>query len=554
MKKNFVVAFALLVGILVSCDKDFNTIGSDIVGNGNYDFKKELVESIKIYSKPTGSVQSNNLPVNSLGIYNDDYFGEQRASFVTQLELAAYTSSDLGVDIEVQSVDSVYLYVPYFSTQTVTATGIEANTYELDSIYGDASSTFDLKIYENEYFLSDFDTSDPTEEQAYYSGATDRALIESNLGNQLNTATNINQNTQFYFSAAEHIIYETDGNGGYVDSSGDPIMDLEDRVVKERYEPGMWIDLDESFRTKILSATETDLMNSNNFKEFFKGLYFKVSSNGNDGAMAQLDFSSAYVVVQYHAKDDVDSDLEKKSIKFTLTGNNVNFFENDNPIAEFGDETLGSEEVVLKGQDGSAAFIDLFKINSPLDDVDGNNVHDDLDEIMNKDVLINDVIMTLRVKNSSQQENAARLYLYDAGNNLELIDYTYDTTTLTDTKLNKYLFGGILSETSTDSGVFEYTFRLTSYFKYLIDSEDVDLSNIKLGLVVTENINNSSLVSVEDELSNDYFKEDKIPVGTVMNPLGTVLYGNLTDQTFFDENGVEQSFKIKLEIYYTDPN
>lgn len=553
MKKNFVVALVLLIGVLVSCDKDFNTIGSGIVGEGNYEFKRKVVENIAIYSKPTGAVQSNNLSVNSLGVYTDDYFGEQKAGFVTQVELAAFTNPDLGVDIEVQTVDSVYLYVPYFSEQTATGSGIEANTYELNSVYGDISSTFDLKIYENGYFLSDFDTNDPTQAQKYYSGVIDRALIEGSLGSQLNTSANTNQNTQFRFSAAERIIYETDGNGGYVDSNGDPVVNIEDRVVKSRLVPGMWIDLDESFRTNILSATETDLMNSNNFKEFFKGLYFEVSSNGNSGAMAQLDFSKGYIVVQYHAKDDAGSDLEKRSLRLTLTGNNVNFFESANAISEIGDEVSGSDEVVLKGQDGSAAFIDLFKVNGPSDDLDGNNINDELDELINDEVLINDVILTLKVRNLDQ-ENATRLYLYDAANNLQLIDYTYDTSVATDTKLNKYLFGGILTESTTDSNIKEYKFRLTSYFKYLLKDEDVDLSNIKLGLVVTENINNPLFVNVRDVASDDFFVDDLIPVGSVMNPLGTVIYGNLTDQTFFDENGVEQSFKMQLEIYYTNPN
>lgn len=546
MKKNFVVALVLLIGVLVSCDKDFNTIGSGIVGTGNYEFKRKVVENIAIYSKPTGAVQSNNLSVNSLGVYTDDYFGEQKAGFVTQVELAAFTNPDLGVDIEVQTVDSVYLYVPYFSEQTATGSGIEANTYELNSVYGDISSTFDLKIYENGYFLSDFDTNDPTQAQKYYSGVIDRALIEGSLGSQLNTSANTNQNTQFRFSAAERIIYETDGNGGYVDSNGDPVVNIEDRVVKSRLVPGMWIDLDESFRTNILSATETDLMNSNNFKEFFKGLYFEVSSNGNSGAMAQLDFSKGYIVVQYHAKDDAGSDLEKRSLRLTLTGNNVNFFESANAISEIGDEVSGSDEVVLKGQDGSTAFIDLFKVNGPSDDLDGNNINDELDELINDEVLINDVILTLKVRNLDQ-ENATRLYLYDAANNLQLIDYTYDTSVATDTKLNKYLFGGILTESTTDSNIKEYKFRLTSYFKYLLKDEDVDLSNIKLGLVVTENINNPSFVNVRDVASDDFFVDDLIPVGSVMNPLGTVLYGNVPVLG-------EEENQMKLEIYYTNPN
>ena len=183
MRKIFekiVVLSAVL--LLLSCDKDFNTIGSEIIGDGHFEFDKYEVQNLKAYSKATGAVQSNNLPINSLGVYNDPFFGKTTSTFVGQLELER-VAPDFGVDVEIKSIDSVYLYVPYFSTRQTAAIGNEPNTFRLDSIYGDKNTTFDLKIYENGYFLNDYNPGeDFVNSQKFYSN--DFAKFDSNIGQQ----------------------------------------------------------------------------------------------------------------------------------------------------------------------------------------------------------------------------------------------------------------------------------------------------------------------------------------------------------------------------------
>ena len=97
-----------------SCDKEYNTIGSDIIGGDNYDFNK-YDATVIAYSKATGAVQTNNLPVNALGTYENTTFGRTSANFVTQVSLAT-TSPVIGTTTTnyIKSNDSVYLYIPYF--------------------------------------------------------------------------------------------------------------------------------------------------------------------------------------------------------------------------------------------------------------------------------------------------------------------------------------------------------------------------------------------------------------------------------------------------------
>ena len=52
MKKIFgkIVVLSTIL-LLLSCDKDFNTIGSEIIGDGHYEFDKYTVQNLKAYSK-----------------------------------------------------------------------------------------------------------------------------------------------------------------------------------------------------------------------------------------------------------------------------------------------------------------------------------------------------------------------------------------------------------------------------------------------------------------------------------------------------------------------
>ena len=67
---------ACMVLIFVSCDKDFNEIGSDVIGDDHYGLVKDDTKSIIAYNQSLGAMQSNNLPINALGYYNNPLFGK----------------------------------------------------------------------------------------------------------------------------------------------------------------------------------------------------------------------------------------------------------------------------------------------------------------------------------------------------------------------------------------------------------------------------------------------------------------------------------------------
>lgn len=562
MKKHFLqwkLFLGVLLAILVACDKDYNTIGTeDIVGGGNFDFKKYTVENIQAFTKPTGAVQSNNLPINGLGTFDNTPFGTSTYSFVVQPELEKEAPS-LGYDIEMRSTDSVYLYIPLFTGDVETsASGTEPNTFKLDSIHGNLSSPFDLKIYRSSYLLQDFDATDPTIAQRYYSD--EAHLIESNLmGIPLNDATDTAENTNFLFSGDERVIYETDGSGGYVDSSGNAVSES-DRVVKERLAPGIWINLNKQiFETAILNAPSNALFNNNNFKEYFRGLYFKATpKTGETGALAKMNLSKGYIVVQYHAKDsqEASAEFKKKSVVLNLTGKTVNFFDNTfsstyQNALDNSSTTQGNENFYIKGGNGSTLFINLFGEDTVAD---GESIPDELKTLREQGWLINDAHLTFTVKHTTEgiNQEAQRIYVYDATNGTTILDYISDSSTTSDTKSNKYLYGGIVEKNNNGDGV-KYRIRLTAYINNLLNKNITDFENVQLGVCVTENINNATFAYLKNSFttplvtpSTDVNEIISIPLSSVINPLGNVIYGTA--------NTVDEENRLKLEIYYSQPN
>jgi hypothetical protein len=566
MKKSiFKISSLLLFVLFISCDKDFNSLDSDVIGEDHFDLEQYEVENLVAYSKATGPVQANNLPLNALGVYNNTKFGVTKAHFVTQVELGTENPS-FGYN---PVIDSVYLYVPYFSEIQSTETSGE-RIYELDSVYGNAETgKFKLSVVENGYFLRDFDPTDNLQSsQKYYSN--DKPLIDPFKGTEiLNNSSATSQNNEFYFSKKELYIYKTNGAGLYLDSNGAVLSDQNDvslRVIKERKTPGMWLDLKNSFfQQKIIDATASgNLFNNNSFKNYFRGLLFEVEEiNPGQGALAILDFSRAELKILYKASADPTVENPNPvrtrrnfSLKMgynsssTLRNNSINFIEHTNSSdytsgLAAANEVTGSERLYIKGGNGSVAFIDLFNATE-LQTLRNN--------VANNDWLVNDARLTFYV-DKSQMLNVSnepeRIYIYDATNNVVLLDYTYDSSTSSNAKKNKLVFGGIIErEVDASKKGIKYTVRITEHIKSVlkVDSDGEYMDNIKIGISVTESINLVSTAMLKTPFTANGLEIKSIPLASILNPLGTVLFGNVITDPLNEDK------KLKLNIYFTKPN
>ena len=149
-KKSYLqqILFGLMaVLLLISCDKDFNELGTDIVGDDHFGFTKYSDASVKAYNQKLGPIASNNLPINPLGFYDNPVYGKTEANFVTQLELddedPTFNNTDPTNYQNLPVIDSVILNVPYYSHVDPEVDIVDnVRAYILDSIYGTENSKF----------------------------------------------------------------------------------------------------------------------------------------------------------------------------------------------------------------------------------------------------------------------------------------------------------------------------------------------------------------------------------------------------------------------------
>lgn len=542
MKFNFLfksLLLSLFAIFVISCDKDFNEIGTDIIGEDHYNFDKYSEASVVAYNQKVDVVQTNNLPVNALGYYNNPVFGKTKASFVTQVELVG--ADPKFFNPAAVEIDSVYLYVPYFidSKKTVRDSETGDSTYELDSIQG-GTKKIKLSLHESGYYLRDFDASSGLQQpQRYYSNQTSEftaAIVNNSVLNDniLNDEDDVTQNEEFVFSNKEiKLTYVKDG----------------ETKVKQRLAPGMFLNLNKQFfKNKIANAPAGKLLNNNVFKNYFKGIYFKVDAATTDpdgGSMAMMDFSKGEITIVYRDEtSSTNTTRIRKTLILKTLGNSVNLFENDDNTAYLSNiaaanPTLGDEKLYLKGQQGAMAVISLF---GEANSITGK--FPELEALKTNGWLINEANLTFYIDKDAMgtAPEPNRIYLYDINNRRPLLDYFDDTTLGVTEKFNKRIHGGIIEvdDAQNPRGV-KYKVKLTRHIRNLINN---DSTNVKLGLVVTENIGNVSTARLKTPVSP---RLDRVPFSSVINPLGTVIYGSKVSPN------VPEAKRMKLEIFYTKP-
>ena len=169
-----------------------------------------------------------------------------------------------------------------------------------------------------------------------------------------------------------------------------------------------------------------------------------------------------------------------------------------------------------------------------------------------KELVVNDAAITFSIDNQTMNTGSPvayepnRIYLYDIKNKRPVLDYYTDQyANSLQPKLAKNVHGGIITKDADGRGT-QYKIRITNHLRNLI--KYTDSTNVKLGVVVTENIG----VVTNKRLKNSFITGtqtvSEAPTMSVTNMLGTVLYGS--NIPVGDPN---EDKKLKLTIYYTEP-
>ena len=504
--KNTMLKITTVIAVvfsLVACEDDFETVGGNIIGEPG--FNADLYEAeISANTKTLSPVQTNKLPVSLLGYYTDPVFGDQVASIYTQLSLSA-TNPEFGNE---PTLDSVILDIPYFSTK-LESDGSGNAQYKIDSLYGD--SPIKLSVLESDYFLNDFDPETNFEQaQKYYSDLG--AEIEENL-----TGAVLYENENFKPSAEEVV----------------EITPTDTLITG----PRLRIKLNSAFfQSKILDKEGSpELSSQSDFRNYLRGIYIKAEKVGADGSLVIFDMAKAdagitmyYTAQEENANNEVED--TPKSFKLSFGSSKVNTFEQPIP------DLTATSDLYLKGGKGSMAVIELFSGVDSNDD----GISDELDFLRENNWLINEANLEFYVNKemTSGLNEPERVFIYDLTTNSILADYVFSNpgtaNPLNSLANNNHLVP--LKKDENGKGVV-YKVRITKHVNNILNN---GADNPKLGLVVTQNVNILSNSAVKQAEGTDI---KRVPVGSVITPKATVLYGPEAE---------DDSKRLKLKIYYTE--
>ena len=599
--KNFY--FTLLISLVfISCNKDYKTVGLNLIDNNTFRTNlEEIPLSVKMRNIPP--YVSNVVQTFQIGEYNDNIYGSSKVSFLSQvnfedpnLVFGDYAQSNednpdgnISRIQENETIKNVFLDIPFFTNiddddndgviniydidstdpysdsdgdgvsdadeSNLGQNPLDEDTdgdgildgedtesinpyagrtlYELDSLIGNPEATFKLKVSELDYFLRPYDPDSNFEKfQKYYSNNT---LPENFSGYTL-------FDSEIKIDSNELVFYNED----------DPETEEDDEseVVKERLSPRIRVDLDHDFfQTKFLDIEGSqEISNLDNFKLYFKGLVLE-AYDFSDPLLMILNFNEAEIKVvyeyqKYNTQDTTDDtsddtvDTEEADFLFKLNGIKLNSFKHDAypgyVYSAIADTITNPERVYLKGGQGIMAEIELFK--------DDNGV-DVLEEIRSKEWLVNEANISIYIDKEMLSSSGgiiepSRLYLYDLVNKAPIIDYFVDNSAGQKSYQNKVIHGGII-ELDDDKNGLMYKIRISEHIKNVVRK---DSTNVKLGLVVSSDINNTINIEVKD---SEYMLFT--PLSSAINPLGTVLIGPSPSAENFDK-------RMKLNLFYTEVN
>jgi hypothetical protein len=523
------LALFVVTLLVISCDKDYNTIGADLFEQNHFnvvDVTSFTISTSNVKLDGLHPVQTNNLPYNVLGYYHDPVYGETTANILTQVAL-----SDYGKDFPDGAVVTKAIFtLPYFSTKIETdENGV--SEYELDSVYG--NTEINLKLFRSDYYLNDFDPSTGFEDrQKYYSTNNEFTLA------QIASASNLlYENTNFIPSNEEVPVEGVDADGELETTRLSP------RLRDDTLNPA-------DFEWLLDPANEVAISSLSNFKDFYRGVYMQATFNTPlQGVLLGVNMVQAEIEVTYEYPDP-DGGVEplEDSIKILFRGNSVNTFDNNFNYTE------DADKLYIKGGEGSLALINLF---SGADD-DNDGVSNELQDLRDKSIIINEANLEFFVDQNSlgaHETEPERIFIYDINNNRVLLDYNFDISSNSDENFSKINHLGKLERDDTGAGV-KYKIRITEHMTNLVKN---DSTNVSLGLMVSNNVSLTGgselktpvIIGNDDEVVNN----DGDPDNDESNDVHYILTTSVSAHrgtVLFNENAVDDAKKLKLRIIYTE--
>jgi len=493
--------FSIVFFTIISCEKEIESIGVNLVDNNNFN-SDNLISEVITANENVDRVISSGVPQYLLGVYSDTEFGKLKASIISQLSLPAIGENyNYGTNA---AIDSVIVYIPYQSTRNLENYSDGKPSFEIDSVFGDKDVEFQLNVYELKTFLNTLDPEDPSKLAVYYS---DKEFQKSETS-LFSGSFKVNQDDTVAYIKR----YMPDASSYDIDT----IKQIDSR-------PTIKIPLNEAMIQQLFvdNASNAEFSSIDDFQHYFRGLYIEAEElNSDKSHVISLDMLNANMTIYYSNDEDEAEGVDlndngttgeqgvrvKKEYVFLLSSIKSNTLKRDNSNSK----ASGNDRLYVQGAAGSISTIEILS-NENLPDLQDNNW------------LITDANLIFYVdQNASSNIAPEQLFLYNYDENSQILDMMTE---------GLLAVGGAL-ERDEDGNPYRYVFKITDYISELLIAEEPE-ELVKLGLKVYS-LSDSPL-SVTDTTIKSFS----------WNPKGVVLFGN--DISAGDK-------RIKLKISYSEFN
>ena len=380
--------------------------------------------------------------------------------------------------------------------------------YDIDSLFGERSASFDIEINKLNYFLRQLDPNQNFEQGQIY-------------------------NSDFNFDI--HKEQQQLANENITLDFNEIIKDSADNLS-----PRMRVPLNKQIFQQLILDKEgnIELSTLEDWRDFFRSISIE-TSNFSSPLLMLLDFNSMVIRINYNYKSEVaDSnpvEIENVTEEFlinTLGSLRFNTFTKITVAdANLNDIIVADEpaQIALSGGLGAVADIRLFEDSELLED------------LKSRSWLLNEANLTFHVDKQAfgvyEHTLPNRLYIYNANTLTPIIDFSQDGVTTP--TMAKIVYGGFLIEEEDKQ---YYKVRITNYLRNIITNDAV---NAPLRVALTNVLPNQTQVSMAKVNAADV---TEIPVGSVATPKSCVFIGpNPTNPDLSD-------LKLQLEIFYTEIN
>lgn len=509
MKVRNYFAYLGLASVLalstISCEKDLDNIGVDLINNDKFDHQK-ITSNIQSVSQSIESVKATGLGQYLFGIYKDTEMGSLNGSIISQLSISS--TGDLYTYGDNMTIDEVILTLPYQATKSTEDYADGKPKYSIDSVFGNSDQSFKINVYELGTFLNTLDPTDPSKNATYLSN---KEYIKGT--NLYSESFKVNPNDTVAY-VERHLL-----DGTVYDT---------DTVKTTTATPSIKLRLKKSVIKSIFvdNSNGIDFSSLESFRKGFRGLYIEPESENNDQThLISLLLNAANMKIYFSndvVKDEAaDEDLNgngvdgesnvtvrtKNEFTFSLSGIKTNKIEHDYAVSK----SSGNDRIYVQGAAGSEAVIELF-------------IDADIEELRAQNLLITEASLILHIDQDADTELIPeQLFIYNYSKNEHIRDIFTEGIAVV---------GGILLKDDEGNSLHKYKFSITDYIAEILTSDE-DFDSLKLGIKV-------------------YNGPSEIPTATDITlknkswtPKGVVL---------FNESEAHGDKKLKLDIYYSKLN